>query len=488
MNQPREPRKLSRASTVSRARRAGATLLAGAMLLTGCDFDVYELPLPGGADVGDDPITVKVEFEDVLDLVPKSSVKVSDVTVGQVTDIDLDGYQALVTLELRNDTGLPDNAVATIRQTSLLGEKFVSLAPPETRESAEPLGEGDTITIDRTGRNPEVEEVLGALSLLLNGGGVAQLKTIATELNLAFEGREDSARSVLRQVESLVSELDDHKADIVYAIESLNRLAISARDHQESIDTALEELPSALDSIGRQRRDLVRMLEGLNELGTVGVRVIRQTKASTVDILEQLAPVLSSLNDAGDDFVNSLHLFATFPFSDDVIGRDPAVARNLHFGDYVNLSIELDLNLNDLAPVVCVPFSLLPPNTPIDELLELPGLCGGVANALQSCVGPPPDVDACLRLPGSLTDEACDEVPALCDLLPRDAIGNEQLTDQAGTIEDLLGGALGDVGLPRTAPELTGDRRVQWHERFSDHDADLALFLAAPVLEQEVAP
>ena len=78
--------------------RAGAVLLAGATLLTGCDFDVYKLPLPGGADVGDDPIEVKVEFEDVLDLVPKSSVKVSDVTVGQVTDVDLDGYDAVVTL------------------------------------------------------------------------------------------------------------------------------------------------------------------------------------------------------------------------------------------------------------------------------------------------------------------------------------------------------------------------------------------------------
>ena len=78
----------------------------------------------------------------MLDLVPKSSVKVSDVTVGQVTDVDLDGYHAVVTIELRNDTGLPDNAVATIRQTSLLGEKFVSLAPPETGASDEPLGDG----------------------------------------------------------------------------------------------------------------------------------------------------------------------------------------------------------------------------------------------------------------------------------------------------------------------------------------------------------
>jgi len=479
---------------MNRLVRAGATLLAAATLLTGCDFDVYKLPLPGGADVGDDPITVEVAFEDVLDLVPKSSVKVSDVTVGQVTDVDLKGYHAVVTLELRNDTGLPDNAVATIRQTSLLGEKFVSLAAPETGASDEPLGEDDDIPLARTGRNPEVEEVLGALSLLLNGGGVAQLKTIATELNLALEGREESAKSVFRQVEALVSELDDHKADIVNAIESLNRLAISARTHQDSIDAALEELPSALDSIGRQRRDLVRMLQGLNRLGDVGVRVIRQTKASTVDVLQQLFPVVSAINDAGDDFVEALHLFATFPFSDDVIGRDPAVARNLHFGDYVNLSVELDLNLNELAPVVCIPFSLIPPNTPLEDVLDLPGLCDGVVNAIQDCLGPPPNLQGCLDLPAGLLDEACEAVqlPALCDLLPRNNGRGNQVTDQVTgglntTIEDLLDGVVGNLGLPRTAPELTSEQRAQWDERFGDYDTDLALFLAAPVLEQGVA-
>ncbi|MDZ5622807.1 MCE family protein [Nocardioides sp. HM23] len=479
---------------MNRRLRAGATLLAGAILLTGCDFDVYALPLPGGADVGDDPITVEVEFEDVLDLVPKSSVKVSDVTVGQVTDIDLDGYHAVVKLELRNDTGLPDNAVATIRQTSLLGEKFVSLAPPDTGASEEPLGEGDEIPLERTGRNPEVEEVLGALSLLLNGGGVAQLKTIATELNLALEGREDSAKSVFRQVESLMSQLDDHKADIVNAIESLNRLAISARGHQDSIDAALEELPSALDSIGRQRRDLVRMLEGLDRLSTVGVRVIRQTKSSTVDVLQQLFPVVTAINDAGDDFVESFHLFATFPFSDDVIGRDPALAKSLHFGDYVNLSIELDINLDDITGLACIPFSLLPPDTPLKKLVNLPGLCAGVLTALQDCLGPPPQLAACTRLLPHLGEAVCDSVPILAPVLcpggraPSGTGGTTGQTDNpVGTVEDLLDGVVGNLGLPRSAP-LTGDQREQWDVRFGPYDADLALFLAAPVLEQEVAP
>ena len=73
-----------------------------------------------------------MQFQDVLDLVPKSTVKVNDVSVGQVKSIELEGYHANVTLELRNDTKLPENTIAEIRQTSLLGEKFVSLSAPET--------------------------------------------------------------------------------------------------------------------------------------------------------------------------------------------------------------------------------------------------------------------------------------------------------------------------------------------------------------------
>ena len=139
------------------------TLVLGvlaAMFLSACDASVYSLPLPGGPDVGDDPITVKVEFADVLDLVPQSTVKVNDVSVGKVTEIDLQGYQALVTMVLRRDVDLPGNAVAELRQTSLLGEKFVQLSEPQEPGTGR-LADKDVIGLDRTGRNPEVEEVLG---------------------------------------------------------------------------------------------------------------------------------------------------------------------------------------------------------------------------------------------------------------------------------------------------------------------------------------
>lgn len=354
--------------------RALVLLVVTTLSLSACDFDVYELPLPGGPDVGSDPMTVTVHFADVLDLVPRSTVKVNDVSVGQVTEVSLDGYAAVVELEMRRDVELPDNAVAEIRQTSLLGEKFVSLKAPEEGVSSNRLESGDEIPLERTGRNPEVEEVLGALSLLLNGGGVGQLQTITRELNDALEGREGTARSVLRQVRDFMGQLDANKGDIVDAIEKLNRLALSIRKEQPTIDAALEELPSALDSIDRQREDLVTMLRSLEDLSAVGVKVIRASKTATIDSLEALNPVLSQLAASGDDFTKAFHVFLTYPFVDEVVGRDPQVARNLHMGDYTNLSVTLEVDLSQGSTgLPTLPTDLpsqIDPTEVLDDVLE----------------------------------------------------------------------------------------------------------------------
>jgi phospholipid/cholesterol/gamma-HCH transport system substrate-binding protein len=363
--------------------------MLAALFLSACDASVYSLPLPGGPDVGDDPMTVKVEFADVLDLVPQSTVKVNDVSVGKVTAIDLEGYQALVTLEVRRDVDLPGNATAELRQTSLLGEKFVELSAPEEGAIPARLKDGSVIPIEHAGRNPEVEEVLGALSLLLNGGGVAQLKTITQELNQALDGREDSARSVLRNLRTFTGQLDDNKADIVDAIEKLNRLAIEAEKQLPTIDKALDELPSALDSIDRQRDDLVEMLQALDDLSGVAVDVITRSKGATITSLKRLNPVLAQLAASGDDFTNAFQVFLTYPFVDEVVGRDPQVARNLHMGDYTNLSITLDL---DIAGGLSATPSL-PTNLP--TVVDPTVIVGDVLACLQS---------------GDLTSAACQKV------------------------------------------------------------------------------
>ncbi len=415
---------------ISRKLSAVATAVVGAITLSSCG--VYDIPLPGGADVGSDPIKVHIMFRDVLDLVPQSTVKVDDVTVGKVTDIDLDGYTADVTIALPNTIDLPDNTRAEIRQTSLLGEKFVSLSKPT--DPSGKLGNNDVIGLEDSGRNPEIEEVFGALALLLNGGGVAQLKTISAELNNAFGGRETAVRSIITQVGDFMGQLDANKASIVTALENINRLSLELRRQDGTIKSALDELPGAIESVNGQRQDLVKMLQALARLSSVGVRVIQASKEATIDSLKNLAPVLESFAAAGDDLPKSLQVFLTYPFIDEAVGRDPEVARNLHMGDYTNLSANLTLDLFNLPNV--------------------PGLAAGVslADVLDQCaktpLGPLCTSVKGLLSPAALT-QVCGILPALCTGTKNNGGGG-----QANPLGNLLGGTTpkSSNGTTSTAP------------------------------------
>jgi phospholipid/cholesterol/gamma-HCH transport system substrate-binding protein len=328
---------------MSALRKVGAVAWAavGSLLLSGCEFNGwYDVQLPGGAAADGHAYHVTVEFRDVLDLVPQSAVKVNDVTVGAVEKVELDGWHARVRLRVADSVKLPANAVAELRQTSMLGEKYVALSAPTGTAPMGRLGDGDRVPLSRSGRDPEIEEVLSALSALLNGGGVAQLKTITVELNKALDGRENRVRSLLKELNTFIGGLDDQRKDIVHALEAVDRLAGRLGKEKKTIAQAVDTMPPALKVLADQRRDLTRMLTALSKLGKAGTKVVNASHDDTVANLEQLRPILQRLNKAGDDLPNSLELLTTYPF--------PRNAVDAVKGDYVNLDITADLDLSDL--------------------------------------------------------------------------------------------------------------------------------------------
>ena len=323
--------------------RALVAVTALGLTTTACDFDgAYDLPLPGSPVDADESYVVTADFADILNVVPRSPVMVDDVTVGEVTDVERVGWHARVTLRIRDDVALPDNAVADIRQASLLGEKYVALEPPTQEEPTGRLADGDTIPLADTGRNPEVEEVLGALSFLLSGGGVGQLGTITHELNQVMDGRTDRLRHLLGSLENVVGTLDAQKADILRAMESIDRLTTTLNKEKDVITDALDVTGPAIEVLAAQHDELVAMLGSLDELGRVGTRVIGQSKDDILASLDHLQPVLERLEEAGQDLAPGLNLLVSFPF--------PKEASEIVKGDYANTSIRLDINLQNLIP------------------------------------------------------------------------------------------------------------------------------------------
>jgi phospholipid/cholesterol/gamma-HCH transport system substrate-binding protein len=377
-------------------------LLALTFVLAGCGSGgfsgVYQLPLPGGADLGDHPYHVVAHFGDVLDLVPHAGVKVHDVAVGRVEKIELatDNRTAVVTMLVNGDVRLPANAGAELRQSSLLGEKFVELNSPDTAEGT--LEDGAVIPIDRTNRNPEIEEVLGALSLLLNGGGIGQLSTIVAEVNKALDGDEPELRATLSNIDTVVKVLDGEKDDIAKAIDALGRLSANLAAQTGDIKIALDRLGPGLTIVNEQRDQLVTMLNALENLGEVAVDTVNRSRDDLADDLRLLAPTLQQLARSGADLPNSLQFLVTYPFTDYFL--------NTVKGDYVNVDVTFDLDLSGLlrnvenasTPLIPVPgvnqtgtppppASAEPP-LPIPTVPTSPGSSpGGLLGVLGSLLG-----------------------------------------------------------------------------------------------------
>jgi phospholipid/cholesterol/gamma-HCH transport system substrate-binding protein len=316
--------------TVAAVLAAAVALAATACSSAGGFQGIYSLPLPGGASLGSHPYTVKAVFANVVDLVPHATVRVNDVAAGQVTGLTVPAgsWDATVTMVVNGSVRLPANAIAELESSSLLGEQYVALGPPPGAPAAGTLGNGATIPLNRTTANATVEQVLGALSLLLNGGGLAQLHTITVQLNDALSGNEPRIRSVLSEINALVTNLNAHRSDITAALDGLNNLSatLSARDTQ--IRYVLDNLTPGLRVISAERSQLVTMLNALHRLSAVAVATINQSKVNAVADLQALQPTLRNLANAGNALPDALQVLFTYPFTDQVLADIK--------GDYLN--------------------------------------------------------------------------------------------------------------------------------------------------------
>jgi phospholipid/cholesterol/gamma-HCH transport system substrate-binding protein len=347
------------ARTWTRRLRAAGALAVGALLLSSCGFKgLYSASLPGGADLGDHPYTITGYFADVLDLVPQSAVKVNDVAEGKVTAISLTDctvsgtttkqWCAKVKMKVNAEVKLPANSHAEIQQTSLLGEKYVALIAPSAADaSSAPLRNGSQISFQVTKSAAEAEQVLGALSLLLNEGGLTQIQVIAQELNSAL-GTSQRQRPLARRdliskngsLQSFLRTLDRQKTQITTALDSINQLAGTLNEQKKVITDALDTFPAALRVLSGERRQLVTLLSSVSNLGGVASRVITNTQQQLVTSLKSLDPVVNRLADAGSALPKALRIAGTFPFP---LG----LSRQFVIGDYANLDAVLNLNLTD---------------------------------------------------------------------------------------------------------------------------------------------
>ncbi|HET7735359.1 MAG TPA: MlaD family protein [Nocardioidaceae bacterium] len=335
------------------------TLAAAALLSSGCAVQPNDNTLPGQVAVGDDGYTVKVHFDQIENLVPNSTVQRDNVVIGTVGQIDVEGWEAVVDMHLLKSVPLPTDVIFSIGQKTLLGAQYVEVSVPDsgdssetggteqvTRASARPLGrmleEGDVIGVDQTGTYPATEQILVAVALLLNNGGLSQISTITGELSTALRNKVPDTRGLIRHANELLAVLDSNRSEIVAALESLNNLSSGLREDQRSIATAIDRITPGLKVLETERTRLVSALTHAGRAGDRAVRVIRVSETALLANLDSLGPILTNLGRVSESLPEALKIAVTIPF--------PAMTTtNILAGDYANLFATIDLGTTALA-------------------------------------------------------------------------------------------------------------------------------------------
>lgn len=314
---------------------AAVVALSAALCLSSCGYaGLQDLPLPGSPAVGSHPFTVEANFANVADLTRDSTVKLNGVTVGRVAGISRHGWTASVTLTLQAEVAIPSNAQAQIRQTGLLGEPYVALVAP-ANPAAGRLQNGSTIPTTNTSVDYDVEEVLGALSLLLNGGGLSNLQTITVQLRDALV--DDGATKVfLAQLNQFVTTLDQNKALIISTISNVNSLSSQLSTEHNTVSQAIDSITAAAGVLAGQQGQITSLLQHLDGFSQATTRVVLTSGANLVATLHSLQPVLTQLQNAGNQLPEVIGTVLSFPFPDNVL---TAVK-----GNFVNLDVLVDLS------------------------------------------------------------------------------------------------------------------------------------------------
>jgi phospholipid/cholesterol/gamma-HCH transport system substrate-binding protein len=306
-------------SPTLRARLAALLTLVLASTLSACGPDYGDLPLPG-SKVGGETYRISAVFDEALNLAQGAQVKVNGVSVGRVQTVTAQDFKAKVVMDLKASTELRRGSQARLRYDTPLGELFIQITPAR---SGQPLEDGDRLDPADTSTAPTVENTLASVSLLINGGGLDQLRTITDELNTALGGREPLVRDTLRRINTFLAEANRSTGDIDRVLRSLSSTSQVLNARKDTINRALTEVIPISKVLRANTDDVINLLRAVDDLSTTARQVVGATKQQLLAILRDLGPIMDAVLSTKPQLVPGLrNMIAAADFLDRTVEGD----------------------------------------------------------------------------------------------------------------------------------------------------------------------
>jgi phospholipid/cholesterol/gamma-HCH transport system substrate-binding protein len=281
----------------------------------------------------DQSYTVVAHFADSGGAFAGAEVSYRGVRVGQVEELVLteDGVDLHLDIDDEHDD-IPADALALVGNRSAVGEQYVELQPQS--DDGPFLGDGSEISRERTATPIQTDTLLTNLDATVRSVDQDDLRTVTSELGLAFDGAGEDLQTILDSSSEFIAVADENFGVTVDLIRDSNTVLEGQVDSESAFRRFARDLSAFSTTVAGRDEDLRALIDD-GSLGTNELRVFLE------DNEVELGELINNLVTTGEVVVKHLdgieQLLVIYPYVVEggftVVSKSPGTGLyDAHFG------------------------------------------------------------------------------------------------------------------------------------------------------------
>jgi phospholipid/cholesterol/gamma-HCH transport system substrate-binding protein len=251
--------------------------------------------------------TYTAYFAESAGLAPDNEVEVAGIKVGQITKVSLAGKKVLVKFRVKN-TRVGDASTASIEIKTLLGEKFLALAP----KGAGSQNPNDPIPMQRTRTPFQLQDAFQQLSTTVGDINTQQLAQSFTVLSDSLKDSPQYMKDALSGLSSLSKTVSSRDQQLHDLLSNTSQVSKTLADRNTQLQKVISDGNLLLGELHNRKDAISALLTGTQQLSAQLSGLVADNRQQLKPTLEKLGKVTDVLQRNQDNLARSLQLMAPF--------------------------------------------------------------------------------------------------------------------------------------------------------------------------------
>jgi len=244
---------------------------------------------------GPGEFSFNINFRSVSGVELRSKVKLSGVEIGYIEDIVLNEDHASIKARLTRKAGIRKNALATIRTSGLLGEKYIEIVQGTKDQPFIKQGE----TLRRVQEPTDVSDIVNKV-----GEAIEDVRSVTSSLKNVFgtlEG-EKSLKNILKNIDeasaNMKAILAENRKSLKITLDNFSVISEAFSKNAPTMAANLEKISSGLrEIIERNKDNLTDGIANIKELTTNFNDMLKENRKNLKITFDNMATASAKIDD-----------------------------------------------------------------------------------------------------------------------------------------------------------------------------------------------